>query len=128
MVLLVTAILNIVGIKLYLFWATPYFDIPMHFLGGFWVALTVVWLWSLRKTEVMPDKLKVVLSAILGALVIGFLWEIYELYFGITFLSDGIRYWRDSGADFIMDYVGGVFGALYGYSLLLSIKKQEQNG
>ena len=115
---MVTGILNMIAIKFYLYWTTNYFDILMHFLGGLWVTLTVLWLWSLKKGFVIPSKQKVLKVSIIFTLIVGVMWEIYELYIGVTLLSDGINYWTDTSSDLMMDFVGAVFGSLYGYRFL----------
>ena len=121
-ILMLTGVLNLIANKFYLYWSNRYFDIPMHFLGGLWVTLTVLWIWSQRKNFTPPGKLNLMKVGILSAIIVGILWEIYELYFGITFVSDGVRYWSDTVSDLIMDYVGAVFGSLYAFKLL-----QKQN-
>ena len=49
------------------------------------------------------------------AILVGVLWEIFELHFGITLLSDGIIYIRDTASDLIMDISGGLLGVVYSY-------------
>ena len=64
-------------------------------------------------------KNRTVSLVIVMALIIGLLWEVYEIYFGLTFFSDGIIYVRDTASDLILDTCGGFFGALYSYRFLV---------
>lgn len=55
---------------------------------------------------------------IYGALVIGLLWEFYELYLGMVFLSDGLAYVIDTTKDIIVDTSGAFLGSLYAIKLI----------
>ncbi|MBA3733227.1 hypothetical protein H0W91_02530 [Patescibacteria group bacterium] len=91
----------------------------VHFLAGATVAMaTVLVLSFLYRTYEENSLIKNIILAVLGALVVGIIWELYELYFGITLLSDGIIYFRDTLSDILMDISGGFFGALYSHNLL----------
>ena len=64
------------------------------------------------------SQLKMILIATIGALIVGFLWEAYEVLARDTFLADGVSYWRDTGSDIIMDICGGFFASIYSYKIL----------
>jgi hypothetical protein len=120
--LVIVGFLNFMAVKFYLYWSIWWMDMVVHFLAGVCVGLAI--LLFFQEDYYVQNKLKAILFVILGAFFIGILWEIYELIFGITSLSDGIHYVTDTVSDLIMDIVGGFFGSLYGFRLL---KKQNQH-
>ncbi|MDO8521082.1 MAG: hypothetical protein Q7S52_03125 [bacterium] len=90
------------------FW---WMDIPLHILGGMWIALFALSLyyahfWVREKDH---SRVFVVVFAVALTFSIGLLWEIYE--FGVD------RVVGDSGiglADTLMDLVDDLVGALLG--------------
>jgi hypothetical protein len=96
-------------------------DKVLHLASGALVAMTVLIFWNYFYPKYKLGKVKTITLAILGAIFIGVLWEVFEVKYGITFLSDGIVYIRDTSSDILMDIIGGFFGSLYAYN---SIRKQ----
>jgi len=121
-ILVLVGALNFIVDKLYLQWSLWWVDMILHFLGGLCVAFFVLWLVSWKSDLKNWSRGKILFVAFLGALLVGVLWEVYELYFGITFLSDGARYFADTAKDLTMDCVGGISGFLWTRNLL---KKYE---
>ena len=115
--LCIVGFLNYIGDTLYLFDSIPGYDVVLHLLGGSLIAMAVFIAWDFFKLPKLSRN-KMILVTILIALVIGIVWECYELYFGITFLSDGARYFADTAKDLTMDLVGGFFGFLWATHLL----------
>lgn len=120
--LVAVGFLNFVADKLYLHWSLWWIDIILHFLGGFCVALFVLWFATAKSNLQNWSNRKILLTALFSAILVGIVWEIYELYFGLTFLSDGMSYFADTSKDLTMDLVGGIFGFFYTTNLL---KKYE---
>lgn len=56
--------------------------------------------------------------AVIASLIIGVLWEYFELHFQITFLSDGWNYWTDTSSDVFLDVLGGFLAAKYSFYIL----------
>ena len=104
--------LAVIDRNLYLTWNFWWFDKIMHFMSGATVAMTVTLL-CIYFDKFLHDKMKIILVCFIGVLIVGILWELFELYFGITSLSDGMAYYKDTGGDLLMDVVGGIAGALY---------------
>ncbi len=122
LVLLVTAVLNWFVSMMYLHWTIWWIDIILHFLGGLSVALFFLWFCA-TKFDLKNWSSRKILFAVLGCVIlVGVLWELYELYFGLTFLSDGLSYFADTFSDLIMDVVGGLTGFLY---IQLLLKNNE---
>ncbi len=113
--------LNYAGNKLYLYWTTWWHDMIMHFIAGFVVSMVVVLFYQLffRKNDWFKTNL--VLVSILTTVVVGLLWEFFELYFEITTLTDGMAFWSDTLSDLILDTVGGYLGVRYS----INISKNE---
>jgi len=95
----------------------------LHFLGGMFAALFVLWLGSAKLGLKSWSRMKILSVSLTSALLVGILWEAYELGSGLTFLSDGVRYFADTGSDLLMDCVGGIFGFFYAIHL---VKRYEQ--
>ena len=121
-ILVLVGVLNIISVKLYLHWSLWWIDIILHFLGGLCVALFALWFSSGKSDLKNWSQKKILFVALTSAICVGILWELYELYFGLTFLSDGARYFVDTAKDLTMDFVGGIFGFFWINNLL---KKYE---
>lgn len=121
--LAVVGVLNMTATLLHLYWTSRWFDKPIHFLAGVTVAMTAILLWQYyRKTNYINFRTAIKI-AIISTLFIGLLWEVYELYFEITFFSDKSNYFRDTFLDLIMDTSGGIFGSLYSHRILSKVIK-----
>lgn len=115
--LVLVAMLDLVGIYLYLYWTVWWFDMVTHFLAGGVVGLATLLAWqkfSIIKDEKMS---KIIWSAIIAGLIVGLLWEGFELYFDLTSFSDGVVYVTDTVSDLILDTVGAFLGVLYGMKI-----------
>lgn len=110
--LLVIAFFYFVDNKLHLSWNYWWFDKIMHFSGGFSVSMAFAIL-CFYFSLFTQSKTKAIGMSLLSVLVVGVVWEFFELYAGITFLSDGMIYIKDTTFDLIMDLFGGYVGILY---------------
>ncbi|TSC86183.1 MAG: hypothetical protein G01um10148_689 [Parcubacteria group bacterium Gr01-1014_8] len=102
-ILLITAFLYFLGFFLYLHWVFWWYDIVLHFLGGAWAALAVMWSFAMYK---IPPRWAHVISLVI---IIGVLWEIFEFVIGAPRESN---YRPDTSLDLLMD-VAGSFAAMY---------------
>ncbi len=109
-VFIIIGILNYIGNKLLLFWTTWWHDMILHFLAGFVISMSVVLFYQAFLRNSKFTKKNIVLISILASLIIGVFWEIFEIYFSITSLSDGLLFWRDTISDIILDILGAFFG------------------
>ena len=93
-----------------------------HFLGGFFIGISALWIltWGGRSGFSYGQLL---FWAVGMAFVAGIIWELFELYFGITYLYSP-DYWGDNGMDVIMDITGGLFSTWYSFLKL----KKKYNG
>ena len=113
----------------YWYWTYQWLDIPMHFLGGFWVAMVFFWLrgstsqiLSQIREEVEPRKIKIVIivvSCLSFVALIGVLWEFVEFLYDVFISSRGYSGFLQLGAadtiaDLFFDILGGfVFIVIY---------------
>lgn len=88
-----------------------------HFLAGSVVGLATLLVW--QKFSITTDEKvsKIIWSAVIGGLLVGLLWEEFELYFDLTSFSDGMAYVTDTVSDLILDTLGAFLGALYGMKI-----------
>ncbi len=115
--LVLVGVLDLMGIYLYLYWTVWWFDMVTHFLAGSVVGLATLLVW--QKFSITTDEKvsKIIWSAVIGGLLVGLLWEEFELYFDLTSFSDGMAYVTDTVSDLILDTLGAFLGALYGMKI-----------
>ncbi len=110
------AILHTVAIYFYLYYELWWFDILMHFVGGFWTVLFFLWLLVFSGAFLLDVERKN--PAILYFLATSFLvivavfWEIFELKFGLTSLND-FDYIQDTVSDIFSAFAGGLLASLF---------------
>lgn len=110
------AILHTVAIYFYLYYELWWFDILMHFVGGFWAVLFFLWLFVFSGAFLLDVERKN--PAILFFLATSFIvivavfWEIFELKFGLTSLND-FDYIQDTVSDIFSAFAGGLLASLF---------------
>ncbi len=110
-VAILTLFLHLVSLKFFLYWTIWWFDIPLHFLGGFLIGLIAISFLKIinRNTFVTFNLFFLTIFAVM---IVGLVWELWELFVGFTtVLNDK----GDTILDLIMDILGGVFSVLYYY-------------
>jgi hypothetical protein len=107
------AICNLIAQEFYLYWTHSWVDIPMHIMGGALVSSIGLWAiyFSPLKEYFFKSNLKIFLISVFIAFTIGFLWEVFELRFGLISYSfiDGV----DSTKDMFDDIIGALITGLY---------------
>jgi len=103
--LVTLALLQLLSVKLFLYWVYPALDIPMHVLGGVTVALGFLALAPRFARESLWRGLS---ATLLVVLVVGVGWEAYEYATGTIFDSHAPI--ADTILDVVMDLVGGALG------------------
>mgnify|MGYP001572982539 CR=1 FL=1 len=88
------------------YYTTNWYDFMMHFLGGLSISFLILWLLNLSIFNRFRY-LSRALCLIFLVLIIGVFWEYFELYFGLTHMSD-VGYAWDTAHDIIMDILGAV--------------------
>ena len=105
----VMAVTHYLAIELYLYWRYPWFDIPMHFIGGSVVALG--YLTARDFIPKLPHRLFAFVPTMIFVFSIALLWELFELVAGIT-MQNG--YVIDTVTDVILGLLGGTVGYFVG--------------
>ena len=98
-----------------LFWYSLiwWFDMPMHFFGGVFLALLIVWIFlKIRPVLCIRPSPGTLLVLALSVLVVGVLWEVFELALNIYVTFDRINLY-DSASDLFFDLAGGMIGIVY---------------
>ena len=100
-------IINSLAMKFYWYWTIWYFDMPMHFLGGFWLSLLLIWFFRIDK--ISP---RLILKISLGVLLIGVSWEIFE-FWANNFIGQIPFSIPDTLSDIFFDLAGGLSGIFF---------------
>lgn len=107
---LVMGVAHFLAIEFFLYWQYPWFDIPMHILGGVIIAFFVLVLPDLGVSFV---KRYTAFSSVLAmVLIVGLLWEIFEIWIDIPLFEPDFE--QDIVKDLLMDLVGGSIGYFVG--------------
>ncbi len=86
------------------FW---WFDIVMHFLGGVFSGLAVLWAYHYFCMRICDQrKARLFLVALMGTLIIGVAWEVFEGVAGIHLIEAHIV--SDTLMDLLMDSLGAL--------------------
>ena len=110
----IIAFLHSVAVAFYLYSFYWWFDIPLHFLGGFCAGLISLYFYSYfhqRKERTMTS-FRVLVVVIGSVMTVGFVWEFFEYFAGIASNALG-NYTFDTAKDLIMDMLGGYASYLY---------------
>ncbi|MEK7104648.1 MAG: hypothetical protein AAB868_01240 [Patescibacteria group bacterium] len=110
-------LLNYLAMKFYWYSSIWYFDMPMHFLGGLWLGLALIWFFKIKEIS-----WKVILEIILGVLLIGVFWEAFEIIIDKT-ITGNLFNVLDTISDIFFDLAGGTFALLYFLKRIMSIEK-----
>jgi len=104
------AVTNALADEFSWYWRIPWFDMPMHFLGGLWIGLVSLWLCF---TCDRATNLKIFTVSVLSVVTIGALWEVFEFntdtFLAISLQNDIL----DTISDMMFDIFGGVAAAVY---------------
>ncbi|MEK7588709.1 MAG: hypothetical protein AAB438_02730 [Patescibacteria group bacterium] len=108
-------ILNFIASKLYWYSSLWWFDMPMHFLGGFWLGLAFLWL-----IPIDEPSLSKVFKIIIGVLIIGIFWELFEI--GVNdILAKSPFDMVDTVSDLFFDISGGFASMIYFFTRIMRI-------
>jgi len=100
-------IVNFLANKFYWYSAIWWSDMPMHFLGGLWLGLILIWLFNFQDLS-----LRLISKIILGVFLIGVGWEFFEFVFN-NYIAKNQFNTLDTISDIFFDLAGGSFAILY---------------
>lgn len=106
----VLAALHILALEFYLYWQYPWFDVPMHFLGGVIVALSVYAMLDFGLP--LPKWSVTLLTVLVFVFIVGVIWEVWEVLAEVS--TRERNYTFDTTLDLVMDMLGGVLGYIIG--------------
>jgi len=112
LLMILIAAVQVTALTYDLYWRYVWSDLPVHFLGGVWVAFAILWLFSITGLN-----RKGVISVLFGVLCVGVGWELLELWGGVSFFEPNYPF--DSSLDLLMDVLGGLFGYMAARRFLL---------
>lgn len=101
------AIINFLAIDFGWYYIYSWFDILMHFWGGFTVFYLVNYIFY-NKLSVLNKRNFIIL---LGVFIIGFSWEVYE-YIVVNVWAGNNFNLNDTLFDLFFDVLGGIFSML----------------
>ncbi|MCX6752595.1 MAG: hypothetical protein NTZ87_03840 [Candidatus Nomurabacteria bacterium] len=108
-------IVNFVANKFYWYYTIWYFDMPMHFLGGFWIGLASLYFLF---TESKALTFQFIIKILLCVLLVGIGWEVFEILVNNVTIRDSFNY-LDTFSDILFDLSGGVFAILYFFKRIM---------
>lgn len=109
-------LLNYLAMHFYWYSSIWYLDMFMHFLGGFWLGLIVIYFVSFK------NETKYIFSLLFIVLSIGLGWEVFEILVS-RFITESPFNLLDTISDLFFDIAGGAFSILYFSKRIMSIKE-----
>ena len=117
--IVVIFIIQIIAQTLFLYWEFWWFDIVMHFAGGFFVGLLALYLYYYSRF-VEPKHFSWIFALLLSlgaTALVGVLWELFEFTSDQFAISIGRRVelqqqFQDTLGDLFSDLVGAILGAV----------------
>lgn len=105
------AIINSAAYYWHLYFHFPWLDIPMHFLGGLWVALyALAWYYGAPLLKKERGTLFTWMFALSVSMLVGLLWELFELSVD-TIIAFSQHNLGDTLLDLVMDALGACVSA-----------------
>lgn len=114
-------LLNYLASQFYWYTSIWYFDMIMHFLGGVWLGMAIIWL-SFKYNFNSSIDFNFFTKIILGVLFIGIFWEIFEIVLNNYTTQNDFNI-LDTLSDLFFDLAGGFFVILYFFKKIMPIKK-----
>ncbi len=109
----------------YWYWTYPWFDMPMHFLGGFWLAMLFFYFkpgFEFRnpKFNKLPKYIITAIIILGFVALVGVIWEFFEFFCDVFIAAKGYievsqRGVGDTMGDLFFDLLGGL-------ALILTLK------
>ena len=106
------AVFHYIALQYFLYWTVDWFDILMHFLGGFLISIFVIFiLYSYSDFENLK-KHKIFLFVLITGLTlaVGLGWELWEVFVGLT---NTLKDLNDTILDIVMDMIGSLAAIYY---------------
>lgn len=116
--IIMIGVANALAVHFFLYWKLLWLDIPMHFLGGVWIGLTVLWLYYLsgRFKDIPENRRRVpYVYGLTGAVtaVLGMFWELFEFSLDVLISFNEFNGFCDTASDIILAVIGALLVAKY---------------
>ncbi len=112
-------LLNYLAMKFHWLSSIWYFDMPMHFLGGFWLGLFALYLFSPKN-----QSLSYISKVLLFVFLMGAGWEIFEIFIDKLITLNNFNY-IDTASDMFFDFAGGLSAIFYFFRRAMIIKEDN---
>ncbi|MFA6324652.1 MAG: hypothetical protein WCX46_00245 [Candidatus Paceibacterota bacterium] len=100
-------LVNCIALRFHWYSSIWWFDMLMHFMGGFWLGLVFILLFWNKIFD-----FNLILKIILGVLFIGLGWEFFEITVNHFTIKEYFNV-LDTISDICFDIAGGIFAILY---------------
>ena len=115
MVVLALCVVNFLTIKFFWYDIVWWFDMPMHFFGGFFIGLLAFYINSKKEGSGLYDEKKMLKFVLFFTLAIGFGWEVFE--YAVASITHGTQiHMVDSISDIFFDTAGMLCALVYVFS------------
>ena len=114
----IIGVANAFATQFFLYWRLPWLDMLMHFLGGIWIGLVVLWVYYLSgKFKNIPENRRCVsyvygLAAIV-TMVTSVFWELFEFSLDVKVAFNEFNGFYDTASDIIIAVFGALVAARY---------------
>lgn len=112
-------LLNYLAMEFHWYSSIWYFDMLMHFLGGFWLGLAAIYLFSLKDSS-----FKSILKIFFIVLLVGTGWEMFEILID-RFITQSPFDFLDTASDMFFDFAGGLSAVFYFLKQIVPIKENK---
>ena len=105
----IIAALQFTAISFHLYWTFWWYDIILHFLGGIFVGLLILWFRFFSGyfgVHQHTSEVSTFFFIVIATLIVGVGWEAFERALGQTWSVEG--YYVDTILDVIFDLIGSV--------------------
>lgn len=114
-------LLNYFAMEFHWYSSIWYFDMIMHFLGGFWVSFAFIYFFPIKDNN---KYIKYLLKTFFVVLFIGIGWEIFEILIDKNITGDSVNI-LDTLSDIFFDMSGGLFASFYFFRKVIFIRGNE---
>lgn len=116
--IILLSLVNFIALKFYWYYSMWYFDMVMHFFGGFCVGMALLWFFY---KEDLDFNFSFILKISLGVLFLGAGWEVFEIIFNNIIAGNPFDL-LDTLSDIFFDLSGGLCAILY---ILVPLENQR---
>jgi len=110
-------VLNYLAMGFHWYSSIWYFDMSMHFLGGLWLGLVSIYLFSFKDFS-----FKSIFKIFFIVLFLGIGWEIFEILID-KFITQNSFDFLDTMSDLFFDVFGGLFAVWYFTKQIMPIEE-----